>query len=68
MKAIRITSKCAAAGQHLAAGKVFKVPEQVSAEDAARLVRMGRAEETEPKSGKAEPKASADSNDPAAVE
>lgn len=68
MKAIKIISKCAASGQHLSEGKVFKVPDQVSEEDAVRLVRMGRAEEAEPKSGKAEPKAQADSNDPVAVQ
>lgn len=58
MKAIRILSKCAASGLHLAAGKVFTVPSEVSAEDAGRLVRMGRAVEVEPKpsKAKAEPK------------
>lgn len=68
MKAIRITTKCAVAGQHLAVGKVLKVPEQVSAEDAGRLVRMGRAEEAAGKAVKDEPKAPAAGNDPADVE
>ncbi len=44
MDAIRILVKCAASGQHLPAGAVFKVPAQVSADDAGRLVRMRRAE------------------------
>ena len=57
MKAIRILAKCAAGGQHLPAGKVCRVPEQVSAEDAVRLVRMHRAEEADAKAAKADAKA-----------
>jgi len=60
VKAIRILAKCAASGQHLPAGKVFRVPEQVSAEDAGRLVRMRRAEEVDAKAAKAGAKAEPD--------
>lgn len=57
MEAIRILTKCAASGQHLPAGKVCKVPSEVSEKDAAILVRIGRAEAVEPKAGKAKGKA-----------
>lgn len=43
MDAIQILADCAASGLHLPAGAVCKVPGEVSAADADRLVRMGRA-------------------------
>lgn len=60
MKAIRIIAKCAVGGQHMPAGKVCRVPEQVSADDAVRLVRLRRAEEVDAKAVKAEAKAEAE--------
>lgn len=54
MDAIRILVKCAAAGQHLPAGKVLKVPADILPDDATRLVRMARAEVVKGK-GKADP-------------
>lgn len=44
MEAIKAITSCAAAGQHLEAGKVYRVPEEVSAKDAAFLARIGRVE------------------------
>ena len=44
MPALRILSKCAAHGQHLAQASVLTVPDDLPAETAAQLVRMGRAE------------------------
>lgn len=48
MQAIRVITGCAASGVHLEAGRVYAVPSEVSAEDAAVLVRMGRAQEAQP--------------------
>ncbi|MEW5708774.1 MAG: hypothetical protein AB1830_07705 [Pseudomonadota bacterium] len=42
--AIRILRGCGASGRSLAAGTVYRVPEEVGAEDAAALVRLGKAE------------------------
>lgn len=44
MKAIRITTGCRASGRGYAAGETVMVPGDISADDAALLVRMGRAE------------------------
>lgn len=43
MEAIRIIQKCRAAGRHCAERAVLAIPADISAEEARRLVRMGRA-------------------------
>lgn len=53
MQAIRILRGCGASGQSLEAGRVYAVPSEVSASDAALLVRIGKAEAHEPQSSAA---------------
>lgn len=48
MQAIRVLNSCAVARTHLEAGRVYEVPSEVRAEDAAALVRLGRAVEAQP--------------------
>lgn len=43
MPTLRILSKCAARGQHLAQSSVLTVPDELDAEAASQLVRMHRA-------------------------
>lgn len=48
MTTIRILSNCLASGQPLEAGRVYRVPAEVSQADAEVLLRMGRAVEANP--------------------
>jgi hypothetical protein len=43
MDAIRVLVGCGASGKSLAPGTVYTVPDEVSHDDAALLVRIGRA-------------------------
>jgi hypothetical protein len=43
MQALRILANCLASGQPLEAGRVYRVPAEISQFDADALVRMGRA-------------------------
>lgn len=43
MTRIKVTAGCRAGGKGLAAGKVYRVPGDVSAEDAKVLISTGRA-------------------------
>lgn len=47
MEAIRILTGCRASGRGYAAGETCRVPDDVGADDAALLVRLGRAERIE---------------------
>lgn len=48
MDAIKVLRGCGASGASLTAGTVYAVPGDVSAADAAILVRMGKAEVATP--------------------
>jgi hypothetical protein len=43
MTALRILANCLASGQPLEAGRVYRVPADISQADAEVLLRMGRA-------------------------
>lgn len=47
MKSIRITTGCRASGRGYAEGEIISMPDGISADDAALLVRIGRAEQIE---------------------
>lgn len=55
MTTIRILSNCLASGQPLEAGRVYRVPAEVSQADAEVLLRMGRAVEVDGPAEQAEP-------------
>lgn len=46
-QAIRVLTGCRASGRGYAAGEICRVPDDIGADDAALLVRLGRAEQIE---------------------